>query len=343
GPSAVRIAWVLAVAAAFCAATLSLREAPEEALHFVEYGVLGVLAWRALRPSLPDAGVFLGAALVGIIVGILDEAIQWATPQRYWGLRDVGFNAFAAALVQLALAGGFDPASARRPLAPASVRRVCGLAAIAWVLLCASFLNTPPRTRWLAAHVPGLDSGSDHLMAEYGRLHDDPRVGRFRSRLELETLHAQDAARAAEVAVLLDGYPHGADYPRFMAEYPASRDAFVHEMRVHLFRRDRYRDQAGRSEDPGAGRAAARVALAEQRILERHFGRSLAASGFRLGADERAALEQAAGTDSSYESPVSGDLLTRFREDQVLPATLLGLLALGGLVWRFGHGKGRTG
>ena len=327
--SPARLSWIGGVGAVFVAATLLLHEAPEEALHFVEYGVLGVLAWLALRPSLPDAGSFVGAALVGAIVGTLDEAIQWATPMRFWGLRDVGLNLFAATLVQLALAGGFAPELALRRPSPSSVRRICGLAAIALVVLAASLLNTPPRTAWLADHVPGLEGARDSVMAEYGHLHVDPELGRFRSRLDATALRQADEIRADEVARILDTYPTGADYPRFLANHPAAADAFVHEARVHLFRRDRYHATAlGAGAGTEERRYAAAVALGEQRILERYFGSTLRASQLQLAPQGRVWLETEARPGHDYESAVSGEVITRFGEGHVVAGAVLGLVGL---------------
>ncbi len=95
---------------------------------------------------------------------------------------------------------------------------------------------------------------------------------------------------------------------------------------MHLFRRDRYRALA---RDAAAGsperREAATVALGEQRILERHFGRTLAASRYALGPAERAWLDTEASPGHDYESAVSGDVITSFGEAHVVVGTVLGL------------------
>jgi hypothetical protein len=83
GPiSPLRGALLAGVVLVFGAYTFSLRHSAVEAIHFVEYGALGVLAYRALTHRMRDTGIYLAAALVAGIVGILDEAIQWATPNR---------------------------------------------------------------------------------------------------------------------------------------------------------------------------------------------------------------------------------------------------------------------
>ena len=56
-----------------------------------------------------DASIYLAAALVRGIIGIMDEAIQWATPRRYWILTDIWRDFFATALVMVVIAGGIQP------------------------------------------------------------------------------------------------------------------------------------------------------------------------------------------------------------------------------------------
>jgi hypothetical protein len=103
----VRAAGLLAVAAAFVAWALHLwlrpGAEPVEAVHLVEYGILGVLAARALRHHAADSGSLLAAGLLVALVGTLDEVIQWLVPNRFFDLRDVVINAGSGALVQIAL------------------------------------------------------------------------------------------------------------------------------------------------------------------------------------------------------------------------------------------------
>lgn len=131
---------------AYVLAVYPLMGRPEEALHFVQYGLIAVLFYNALverrrdlapwapgmaavspaagdAPELPDtvkggavadveptpdhAGRSL-LALPGIppvaafalttAAGWTDEGIQYLVPERYYDLRDVAFNASAAAL-----------------------------------------------------------------------------------------------------------------------------------------------------------------------------------------------------------------------------------------------------
>ncbi len=237
----IRVAMLAGVAVLFAVYTFTLRRNAVEAVHFVEYGVLGVLAYRALTHRMRDAGIYLAAALVGGIVGIMDEAIQWATPGRVWDLMDIWRNFFATALVLVGIAGGIRPPLIVGPPSPASVRRICRIAALAVLLLGASLLNVPARIAWYSDRVPGLGflRESSGVMLEYGHLYMDPEIGRFRSRFAPDELRRMDAERGAEAGRILARFPEDA-YKDFLARYTPITDPFVHEARVHLFARDRW-------------------------------------------------------------------------------------------------------
>jgi VanZ family protein len=329
----VRGLWLGGVVAAYAAASVALRANAEEAVHFVEYGVLGVLAFRALGHRLHDASIYVAAALVGGMVGLVDEAIQWLVPRRVWDLRDLALNLGGASGVQLALAFGLRPDWVEPRFRAAGVRRLCGIAALAVALLGLSLLNTPARIAWLGANLPGLGFllRSGDVMLEYGHLHEEPGVGRFRSRFTLSELAALDAARAAEAGAAL-ARSDDADYEAFLTRHSPVTDPFLHEARVHLFRRDRYLetgDLHAREGDADWARRDWTVAYREDRILARHFGLTLAASGRALPPDvaQRLAEEQIARHD--YESPVGRGLVTRVAERDVVLALSAGFAALG--------------
>ena len=90
--------WLISIATVFIVSTIQLRSNPEEAVHFVQYGVLSILVYRALTHRITDYGVYFVALLITITVGILDEALQWLTRERVWGLKDIRVKPTAAAL-----------------------------------------------------------------------------------------------------------------------------------------------------------------------------------------------------------------------------------------------------
>lgn len=73
-------------------------ESPEEKLHFVEYGAVGVLAFFSSPARWSEFVRLVAAILFTAAAGWIDEGIQALLPSRYYDLRDVGFNALAGLL-----------------------------------------------------------------------------------------------------------------------------------------------------------------------------------------------------------------------------------------------------
>lgn len=80
------------------AAVILPMESPEEKIHFIEYGVVALLAHAALNRR------YVAAALFVVAAGWIDEGIQALLPSRVYDLRDVAFNAAAGVLALAALA-----------------------------------------------------------------------------------------------------------------------------------------------------------------------------------------------------------------------------------------------
>lgn len=322
-PRPVRIAWLVGVAAAYAAMSFSLRRNAEEAIHFVEYGALGILAFRALGHRSRDASIYPTAALVGATLGMVDELVQWMVPRRVWDLRDVGLNAIGASGVQLALAFGIAPAWVDRRFRRPGLARLCRVGALAVAVLGASLLNTPERIA-LQARLPGLGFLAQRgTLLEYGHRIEEPDIGVFRSRRAPAALREEDARRGAEAGRILAREGSDDDYEAFLRRYSPLTDPFLHEARVHLFRRDRYLQTGDRHAAEGDLRRARRdwtVAWRENLILERYFGATLRGAGLALAPERRRAIARAQLADRPYESAVSRGLITRVSEAQVLTA-----------------------
>jgi hypothetical protein len=65
-----------------------------ERFHFIEYGLIAFLFFRAWRPSGDGAAIGL-TLLTGILVGTLEEWVQWVVPVRTGEARDVFLNLYA--------------------------------------------------------------------------------------------------------------------------------------------------------------------------------------------------------------------------------------------------------
>lgn len=92
------------VLAALYALVIWPMDSPEEKLHFVEYGAVGVLAFFSSPARWRERRRFVAAALFTAAAGWVDEGIQALLPSRYYDLRDVGFNALAGVMALSALA-----------------------------------------------------------------------------------------------------------------------------------------------------------------------------------------------------------------------------------------------
>ena len=61
-----------------------------ERVHFIQYGLLGLLVSRAYKIS--SFKMLLVSSLLIVSVGLVDEIIQWYLPNRYGDIRDVVMN-----------------------------------------------------------------------------------------------------------------------------------------------------------------------------------------------------------------------------------------------------------
>jgi hypothetical protein len=89
----------LLVGSAYAAVIVPMKS-PEEKIHFIEYGVVAVLAHAAAPRAWSRGGRFVACALFVVAAGWIDEGIQGLLPSRVYDLRDVAFNA-AAGLMAL--------------------------------------------------------------------------------------------------------------------------------------------------------------------------------------------------------------------------------------------------
>lgn len=101
-----------------------------ERFHFVEYGLVAILFYKAWRPS-ADAAVVILPVLAGFIVGTVEEWLQWFVPGRVGEIRDVLLNLIAVICGVMFSLGLDPPARLAWPLPPRSRRNVSVLAAVA--------------------------------------------------------------------------------------------------------------------------------------------------------------------------------------------------------------------
>jgi VanZ family protein len=105
--AAVAAALVLAVGYAVWTAKPDPQINIVERFHFVQYGLVTLLFYKAWRP-LGDGGVLLLPVVASLTVAVIEEWFQWFIPGRVGALEDVLLN-WAAILSGLLFSLGIDP------------------------------------------------------------------------------------------------------------------------------------------------------------------------------------------------------------------------------------------
>ena len=99
-----------------------------ERFHFVQYGLITFLFYRAWRPA-GDISVFVLPVLAGLLVGTVEEWFQWFIPARVGDVRDVLLNGIAIAC-GLVFSAALEPPRLTAALGPAAQRRIGAFAAV---------------------------------------------------------------------------------------------------------------------------------------------------------------------------------------------------------------------
>ena len=91
----------MAIAAVYGFILMSIAK-PEERMHLIIYGVVALLIYAALlERSASGQKVFaipVVVVMVTTVLGLIDECLQLALPDRVFDVRDILFDALAAAL-----------------------------------------------------------------------------------------------------------------------------------------------------------------------------------------------------------------------------------------------------
>ncbi len=127
---------------------------PEEALHIIEYSILGGLLFNALRSRLKDASVFVVALLIGTIIGTADELFQWVISTRYFDYRDIWLNFGTLFLTQLAIAKGLAMPEAKTRPDLGAFKTPVVLLSVQLLLLVFCLSATPARILGWAQYLP---------------------------------------------------------------------------------------------------------------------------------------------------------------------------------------------
>jgi hypothetical protein len=177
-----------------------------ERFHFVEYGLVTFLFYRAWRPA-GDASVFVMPVLAGLLVGTLEGWLQWFIPGRIGEMRDVFLNGAAIATGLLFSVGVDPPERLSLSLKPGSSRRMALFGALVTLVF-------------------GLFVHTVHL----GYQVDDAEAGIFRSRDAAGPLMAVSEERRARWKV---------DPPPLKLQRRSREDQYMSEGVLHVQERNR--------------------------------------------------------------------------------------------------------
>jgi len=135
------------IGAVYAALLLFVIHFPAERLHLFEYGLLGILAWRASPGNERTLLRAWRTAAFLAVVSLLDEGIQGLIPGRYYDIRDLYINLAAGGLgaAVLSLASrdrSVEAIVTQPPYHPAA--DITAAIVIAAVIACAATVGRPP-------------------------------------------------------------------------------------------------------------------------------------------------------------------------------------------------------
>jgi len=188
--------------------------------------------------------------------------------------------------------------------------------------------NTPDRVYRYTKKIPLFSFlQKEEPMSEFGYKHKDPEIGVFYSRLSVKSLYRADSLMGKQYAQILNE-SIDKDYEQFIREYSPTTEPFMHELRVHIFRRDTYLKKGKSSSNQREKQESYLIAYKENLILERYFKNSIEKSVYRWDEDTLQESKELIDKSKPYESPVSANLFTSFSEKTVWVLILSTILFL---------------
>lgn len=263
---------VVAAGSAIVTASASASQNAVERFHFIEYTVVILLWYRAVKPaaSAPDGAADLSLLIVpafaAVVVSAADEWMQWFVPERVGEWKDILLNVTAIAAGLLFSLGVDPPARITASWQPGSRRRTGRALALA-IVSVAAFLQT----------------------VHMGTIVRDVAVGAFRSRYTAPELVALSRDRSERWA----SAPPPAAFVRYSRE-----DQYLAEAVWHV----RARNEAWATD--------IRRAWFENRLLEKYFAPALDVASYAMAAS-RWPPDQRADARARVGDALPGDFVSR--------------------------------
>jgi len=306
--------WLFVITSLYLIFILKLAKSPAETIHFLEYGILGLFLFKALKFHIKDISIYFTATLLSMIIGTFDEILQWITPRRFWGFHDIWINTLSGGLILLTLWTVIRPEEISGKLKLKSLKVLSSIIIVCILImgLCAS--NTPKRVFSYTNFISCLSYlQKEEPMSEYGYKIKDKEIGIFYSRFNRDELKKIDKQKKVEISQELEK-SWMMKYDEFLKKYNPVSNPFIHEFRVHVFRRDVNSNEAKKTFDLNEKREYIFIAYKENLILEKYFENILKNSAQTWEKTEIKEAEDLIDKSKFYKSPVSANLITIISE-----------------------------
>lgn len=320
--------WLLLVTVLYVYFTIQLWDVPVEAIHFLEYGLLGFFLFRALKFNIRDKSIFFIAFLIGSLVGIFDEILQWIVPLRLWDIRDVGLNALSCGLFQIGLWKGIQPRGISSKIKPKSWKILSLMlgANIVFLGLCLS--NTPKRVSTYTEAFSSLSFlKKEEPMNRFKHRYKDPAIGIFYSLLSPADLTEEDTKLSRQNAQTLKEWERET-FKEFRQRRHPLKFPFIYELRFHVEIRDRNFNQAFLTEEEDSKKIFFLAAYKENLILEKYFGNTLRKASYNWEKEQLAVAEASIDKSTPYKSPINFGIVFPWSEKTMWLLILILLITL---------------
>jgi len=326
--------WLFICAGLYAYYTIKLKKHPEEAFHFLEYGLLSYLFFIALSRRVRDWTIYITSILSVLFVGTLDEFLQWMIPERFWGFRDIGLNTLAGVIFMLGVWKGIKPELISMPVKRLSVKVLVWVITANLIFLGLCLSNTPNSVNFYTERLNLLSwLRNEEPMVEYGYKHRDPEIGVFYSRLRLKELRDIDIRYGSSYGKDISKALVDITYEGLIKSYSPFTNPFLHEFILHLQRRDSGLEEFNQSTNSYMAIRSSNTALKENLILERYFSNTLRHSGYILPDEILKRLKDSTSSNNEFYISRIDNLITAFDLKMVWSAILITLIT----VWRTGR------
>ena len=312
--------WLVICAGIYFLLNSSLNKAPEEGIHILEYGLLSYLTFRALSHNIRDYTIYPTAGLFVLLVGIIDEFLQWLMPERYWGFNDVRLNGLAGGIFLLALWKGIKPKVISQQVQKTSIRIFAGILTVNLILLGLCLSNTPEAVKFYTAPFKALSwLRIEEPMAEYGYKHEDPEIGVFYSRFTLKALKGIDSDRGEHYGKIMSKeIKPGYTFNQLIKTYNPCTNPFLYEFATHLFRRNDDFDELAKADNQHEIIRKSNIVFRENLIIEKYFRNTVKHSGLAWPGEKVNNLKKTALLQNEDYISNAGQLITAFTQKTAL-------------------------